>query len=106
MSRRAVRGRGGRLGRARRGGVGVGFHGGADDRRPAGSARRSRRVRLGCAAMDEFRGRTVVVGVSGGIAAYKACELVRLLVKGGARVRVAMTPNATRFVGPLTFQAL
>jgi phosphopantothenoylcysteine decarboxylase/phosphopantothenate--cysteine ligase len=56
--------------------------------------------------MDELRGRTVVVGVSGGIAAYKACELVRLFVKAGARVRVAMTPNATRFVGPLTFQAL
>jgi phosphopantothenoylcysteine decarboxylase/phosphopantothenate--cysteine ligase len=56
--------------------------------------------------MDELRGRTVVVGVSGGIAAYKACELVRLFVKGGARVRVAMTPAATRFVGPLTFQAL
>jgi phosphopantothenoylcysteine decarboxylase/phosphopantothenate--cysteine ligase len=56
--------------------------------------------------MDELRGRTVVVGVSGGIAAYKACELVRLFVKAGARVRVAMTPAATRFVGPLTFQAL
>jgi phosphopantothenoylcysteine decarboxylase/phosphopantothenate--cysteine ligase len=57
-------------------------------------------------SMDELRGRTVVVGVSGGIAAYKACELVRLFVKAGARVRVAMTPAATRFVGPLTFQAL
>jgi phosphopantothenoylcysteine decarboxylase/phosphopantothenate--cysteine ligase len=56
--------------------------------------------------MDELRGRTVVVGVSGGIAAYKACELVRLFVKAGARVRVAMTPAAVRFVGPLTFQAL
>jgi phosphopantothenoylcysteine decarboxylase/phosphopantothenate--cysteine ligase len=56
--------------------------------------------------MDELRGRTVVVGVSGGIAAYKACELVRLFVKAGARVRVTMTPAATRFVGPLTFQAL
>jgi phosphopantothenoylcysteine decarboxylase/phosphopantothenate--cysteine ligase len=57
-------------------------------------------------AMNEFRGRTVVVAVSGGIAAYKACELVRLFVKGGAKVRVVMTPAATRFVGPLTFQAL
>jgi phosphopantothenoylcysteine decarboxylase/phosphopantothenate--cysteine ligase len=56
--------------------------------------------------MDELRGRTVVVGVSGGIAAYKACELVRAFVKAGATVRVAMTPNATKFVGPLTFQAL
>jgi phosphopantothenoylcysteine decarboxylase/phosphopantothenate--cysteine ligase len=57
-------------------------------------------------AMDELRGRTIVVGVSGGIAAYKACELVRTFVKAGAKVRVAMTQAATRFVGPLTFQAL
>ncbi len=56
--------------------------------------------------MSEFSGRTIVLGVGGGIAAYKACELARLFVKGGATVRVAMTPAATRFVGPLTFQAL
>jgi phosphopantothenoylcysteine decarboxylase/phosphopantothenate--cysteine ligase len=56
--------------------------------------------------MGTFRDRTVILGVGGGIAAYKACEVVRLLVKGGADVRVVMTPNATRFVGPLTFQAL
>jgi phosphopantothenoylcysteine decarboxylase/phosphopantothenate--cysteine ligase len=56
--------------------------------------------------MDDFTGRTVVLGVGGGIAAYKACDLARLFVKRGARVRVAMTPAATRFVGPLTFQAL
>ena len=56
--------------------------------------------------MVTFRDRTVILGVGGGIAAYKACELVRLLVKGGASVRVVMTPNATHFVGPLTFQAL
>jgi phosphopantothenoylcysteine decarboxylase/phosphopantothenate--cysteine ligase len=55
---------------------------------------------------SEFSGRTVVLGVGGGIAAYKVCELARLLVKGGGAVRVAMTPAATRFVGPLTFQAL
>jgi len=54
----------------------------------------------------DFRNRTVVLGVGGGIAAYKACELARLVVKGGGRVRVAMTPAATRFVAPLTFQAL
>jgi len=54
----------------------------------------------------EFRNRTVVLGVGGGIAAYKACELARLVVKGGGRVRVAMTVAATRFVAPLTFQAL
>jgi len=56
--------------------------------------------------MATFRDRTVILGVGGGIAAYKGCELVRLLVKGGASVRVVMTPNATRFVGALTFQAL
>jgi phosphopantothenoylcysteine decarboxylase / phosphopantothenate---cysteine ligase len=56
--------------------------------------------------MNPFTGRTVVLGVGGGIAAYKACDLARLFVKGGAQVRVAMTPAATRFVGPLTFQAL
>lgn len=48
----------------------------------------------------------VVVGVTGGIAAYKAAELVRLLVKEGAHVQVAMTRNAARFVTPLTFEAL
>jgi phosphopantothenoylcysteine decarboxylase/phosphopantothenate--cysteine ligase len=53
-----------------------------------------------------FANRTVVLGVGGGIAAYKACEVARLVVKGGGRVRVAMTAAATRFVGPLTFQAL
>jgi phosphopantothenoylcysteine decarboxylase/phosphopantothenate--cysteine ligase len=53
-----------------------------------------------------LRGRTVVVGVSGGIAAYKACELVRRLRERGAAVVVVMTPAATEFVTPLTFQAL
>jgi len=48
----------------------------------------------------------VVVGVTGGIAAYKAAELVRLLVKEGISVKVAMTQNACRFVTPLTFEAL
>jgi phosphopantothenoylcysteine decarboxylase/phosphopantothenate--cysteine ligase len=51
-------------------------------------------------------GRTVVVGVSGGIAAYKACELVRWLTERGASVIVAMTEAAAEFVTPLTFQAL
>jgi phosphopantothenoylcysteine decarboxylase / phosphopantothenate---cysteine ligase len=53
-----------------------------------------------------FQNRTVVLAVGGGIAAYKACELARLVVKRGGTVRVAMTPAATRFVGPLTLQAL
>ena len=54
----------------------------------------------------DFSNRTVVLGVGGGIAAYKACEVARLVVKGRGRVRVAMTAAATRFVGPLTFQAI
>ena len=54
----------------------------------------------------DFRKRTVVLCVGGGIAAYKACELARVVVRGGGTVRVAMTPAATKFVGPLTFQAL
>jgi phosphopantothenoylcysteine decarboxylase / phosphopantothenate---cysteine ligase len=53
-----------------------------------------------------IKGKRIVLGVTGGIAAYKAAELVRLLVKEGASVRVAMTRNATEFVGPLTFEAL
>ena len=48
----------------------------------------------------------ILLGVSGGIAAYKSAELVRLLRKQGAEVRVVMTQSATQFIGPLTFQAL
>jgi phosphopantothenoylcysteine decarboxylase / phosphopantothenate---cysteine ligase len=48
----------------------------------------------------------ILLGVSGGIAAYKAAELVRLLRTGGAEVQVVMTESAARFVTPLTFQAL
>ncbi|MCL7750559.1 bifunctional phosphopantothenoylcysteine decarboxylase/phosphopantothenate--cysteine ligase CoaBC [Guyparkeria hydrothermalis] len=48
----------------------------------------------------------ILVGVSGGIAAYKAVALVRRLVEAGAEVRVVMTEAATRFVTPLTFQAV
>ncbi|MGH9126594.1 MAG: flavoprotein, partial [Acidimicrobiales bacterium] len=51
-------------------------------------------------------GRRVVLGVAGGIAAYKAAEVCRRLMEAGADVRVAMTPAATRFVAPLTFSAL
>ena len=53
-----------------------------------------------------LEGRRIAVGVGGGIAAYKACELVRELGRAGAEVRVAMTPGATQFVTPLTFQNL
>lgn len=50
--------------------------------------------------------RTIIVGVTGGIACYKAVELVRLLVKSGLHVRVIMTRGALQFVAPLTFQTL
>ena len=50
--------------------------------------------------------KTVVLGVTGCIAAYKACEVARALVRSGVRVKVVMTEAATRFVGPLTFRAL
>ena len=48
----------------------------------------------------------ILLGVSGGIAAYKSAELVRLLRKQGAEVRVVMTRSAMQFISPLTFQAL
>jgi len=48
----------------------------------------------------------IILGVTGGIAAYKAPELVRLLIKEGHDVKVVMTENATRFITPLTFEAL
>jgi phosphopantothenoylcysteine decarboxylase/phosphopantothenate--cysteine ligase len=51
-------------------------------------------------------GRRVLLGVTGGIAAYKACVLTRLLTQAGATVQVVMTPSATRFVGTDTFAAL
>ena len=54
----------------------------------------------------ELSGRRIALGVTGGIAAYKAAELVRLLVKQGAHVQVVMSEAATHFVTPLTFQAL
>ena len=54
----------------------------------------------------ELAGKKILLGVTGGIAAYKCAELVRLLKKAGADVVVVMTDAATRFVTPLTFQAL
>jgi len=58
--------------------------------------------------VDQIRldGKKILVGVTGSIAAYKACELVRLYFKAGADVRVVMTEAAARFVSPLTFEAL
>ncbi len=55
--------------------------------------------------MSGERGR-VLLAVCGGIAAYKACEVLRALQKSGCEVRVTMTEDATRFVGPVTFEAL
>src|SRR5215472_1696758 len=53
-----------------------------------------------------LQGKIVVLGVCGGIAAYKAAELTRLLTKAGAEVRVVMTRAATEFIRELTFQTL
>lgn len=50
--------------------------------------------------------KNIVLGVTGGIAAYKACDLVSRLKKQGARVRVVLTANAMKFVPPLTFETL
>src|SRR6202165_2008489 len=53
-----------------------------------------------------LQGRRVVLGVSGGIAAYKAVDVCRRLVDAGAHVSPVLTADATRFVGALTFSAL
>src|SRR4030042_1298747 len=53
-----------------------------------------------------LKSREIVLGVTGGIAAYKAAEFVRLLTKAEARIHVVMTRNAREFVTPLTFQTL
>ncbi len=56
--------------------------------------------------MTTLKNKRIILGVSGGIAAYKSCYLVRELVRLGAEVRVVMTPSATEFVTPLTFSTL
>ncbi len=56
--------------------------------------------------MKLFENKKILFGVTGGIAAYKACELVRELKKQGADVQVAMTQSAQKFVAPLTFETL
>lgn len=53
-----------------------------------------------------LEGRTVLVGITGGIAAYRALELIRLVVKGCGQVKTILTANATRFVTPLSVEAL
>jgi len=56
--------------------------------------------------MTSIKGKKILLGMTGGIAAYKAAELARFLVKAGVDVRVAMSEAATRFVGPVSMQAL
>ena len=56
--------------------------------------------------MRPLEGKCVVLGVTGGIAVYKACELTSRLRKAGADVFVVMTKNACQFVQPLTFETL
>ena len=56
--------------------------------------------------MSTVKEKNIIVGVTGGIAAYKSCELVRGLIKKDASVQVVMTKNATEFITPLTLQTL
>lgn len=56
--------------------------------------------------MSDLLNRNILLGVTGGIAAYKAAEFCRLLIKQGANVRVVMSPAAMEFIQPLTFHAL
>src|SRR3954447_9432003 len=56
--------------------------------------------------MDKVLNQRLVLGITGGIAAYKVAELARLLQRNNVEVQVAMTEAATRFVTPVTFQAL
>src|ERR1700674_5490327 len=56
--------------------------------------------------MDKVLNRRLLLGVTGGIAAYKVAEFARLLMRNNVEVQVAMTEAATRFVSPATFQAL
>jgi phosphopantothenoylcysteine synthetase/decarboxylase len=76
------------------------------DRTTPGEASRSPARLGGAVTLDVARGRRVLVGITGGIAAYKTATVVSRLVQTGAEVTVAMTEGATRFVAPLTFQAL
>jgi phosphopantothenoylcysteine decarboxylase/phosphopantothenate--cysteine ligase len=56
--------------------------------------------------MTEVSGKKILLGITGGVAAYKAAELTRLFIKGGADVRAVMTEAACRFITPVTLQAL
>ncbi|MCX4357418.1 MAG: bifunctional phosphopantothenoylcysteine decarboxylase/phosphopantothenate--cysteine ligase CoaBC [Oscillospiraceae bacterium] len=56
--------------------------------------------------MENLKGKRILVGITGGIAAYKMADMVSMLVKAGAEVDVIMTKNATEFIAPLTFETL
>jgi phosphopantothenoylcysteine decarboxylase/phosphopantothenate--cysteine ligase len=56
--------------------------------------------------MNSLSGKHIIIGITGGIAAYKSADLTRRLIEAGAEVRIVMTTAATEFVTPLTFQAL
>ncbi len=56
--------------------------------------------------MSQMKGKHIVVGITGGIAAYKTASLVRLFIKAGAEVQVIMTPNAKEFITPVTLSTL
>ena len=53
-----------------------------------------------------LKNKNILIGITGGIAAYKICELIRMYRKSGANVRVVLTPNALNFVTKLTLQTL
>lgn len=53
-----------------------------------------------------FKGKNIIIGMTGGIACYKVCELITYLVREGANIDVIMTQNATEFITPLTIETL
>ncbi|NVK00266.1 MAG: bifunctional 4'-phosphopantothenoylcysteine decarboxylase/phosphopantothenoylcysteine synthetase, partial [Oceanospirillaceae bacterium] len=56
--------------------------------------------------MHRLTNRNILLGITGGIAAYKSAELTRALVGAGANVRIVLTPAGAEFITPLTLQAL
>ena len=56
--------------------------------------------------MDSLAGKRIVLGVTGSIAAFKAAEIASTLVRAGASVRAVLTPNAARFITPVTMRAI
>ena len=56
--------------------------------------------------MSFLKDKNILLGITGGIAAYKAADLTSRLVKEGAKVKVVMTKNALEFINPLTFESL